>query len=92
MPVAREIFVFIRVMPNARLQEKVNPGPNFIASLLSISASIRRLEPAGEFCGSPYKSLEGIANPENAALFYFSFDEIPEKRILLLQVFYTTIP
>ena len=30
IPAAREIFRFAFVTPNARFQEKVNPGPNFI--------------------------------------------------------------
>jgi hypothetical protein len=30
MPVARETLRFAAVMPKARFQEKVNPGPSFM--------------------------------------------------------------
>ena len=36
MPVVREIFRFAAVIPSARFQENVSPGPNFIPLTVSV--------------------------------------------------------
>lgn len=36
MPVARETLRFAAVIPSARFQENVRPGPNFIPSTVSV--------------------------------------------------------
>jgi len=36
IPVAREIFRFAAVIPSARFQENVSPGPNFMSSTVSV--------------------------------------------------------
>ncbi len=39
MPVARETLRFAAVIPSARFQENVSPGPNFMPSTVSVEAS-----------------------------------------------------